>query len=333
MAATPEEKDVLTTNAAASPPMLSIITACYNSAGFIRDAIESARRQDHPTVEHIIVDGGSTDGTLEILREYPHLHVVSEPDQGIYDGFNKGIRRARGEIIGILNSDDLYADHVFAKIVACFQAHPQMEALSGGADIFAGPAEEPQVLRSNPAIAPEQRWQRVSYGVLNTNAWFFRRALFDRVGLFDSAYRVAGDRDFFIRLLLSGVEFAPFDEVVYHYRWHSGSATKSPLAGASRKQLKTRSRALGEGIDIAEKYLGSGKLPPGARPSLLRLHRDRSYQLVSLQLHHGAWRPALQAAGRACRYNPSWPLFLLLREGRRALRWGRRFFAQAKSRP
>ena len=86
---------------------LSIITPTLNRAHFLEEAIESVRAQDFPDCEHLIVDGGSTDGTLEMLARHPHLRVVSEPDRGLYDALNKGLRLGSGEIVGLLNSDDI----------------------------------------------------------------------------------------------------------------------------------------------------------------------------------------------------------------------------------
>ena len=92
--------------------LVSIITACFNSEDTIADAIASVASQTYPRVEHIIIDGGSTDGTLDIIDGYKDniARVVSEPDDGIYDALNKGIRLARGDVIGFLHSDDMYSD-------------------------------------------------------------------------------------------------------------------------------------------------------------------------------------------------------------------------------
>jgi glycosyltransferase involved in cell wall biosynthesis len=86
---------------------ISIITPTLNRAAYLGEAIESVIAQDHPDVEHIIVDGMSTDGTVELLGRYPHLRVIREPDRSVYDGFNTGIRAAHGEVIMLLNSADL----------------------------------------------------------------------------------------------------------------------------------------------------------------------------------------------------------------------------------
>src|SRR6266478_3987431 len=102
---------------------VSIITATYNSAATIAETMQSIEEQDHPHIEHIVVDGHSQDETLGIIERYPHTAtLISEKDGGIYDAMNKGIRAATGDIIGILNSDDLYVDaHVVSKIVKAFQ--------------------------------------------------------------------------------------------------------------------------------------------------------------------------------------------------------------------
>ena len=93
------------------PIRVSIITATFNSASTIADTMQSVGEQDYPLIDHIIVDGASTDNTLEIIKEFPHhISVISEKDEGIYDAMNKGIRAAKGDIIGILNSDDMYTD-------------------------------------------------------------------------------------------------------------------------------------------------------------------------------------------------------------------------------
>src|SRR6187399_1236579 len=103
--------------------LISIITATFNSATTIANCISSVNNQTYPHVEHIIIDGASKDNTLEVIHSLPNriTKIVSEPDKGIYDAMNKGIRLATGDVIGILNSDDLYQDDfVLEKIAAIF---------------------------------------------------------------------------------------------------------------------------------------------------------------------------------------------------------------------
>ena len=95
---------------------ISIVTCSYNQAEFIRQNIESVLNQNYPNFEHLIIDGGSTDGTIEILKEYPHLNWVSEPDRGQSDALNKGFRKASGDIIAWINSDDMLAPNALFNI-------------------------------------------------------------------------------------------------------------------------------------------------------------------------------------------------------------------------
>src|SRR5690242_19457333 len=106
----------------ADGPLVSIVTPSLNQARWLREAIESVRAQDYPHVEHVVVDGGSTDGTLEILREYDHLRWVSEPDRGQSHALNKGFQLATGEIFGWLNADDAYPPIAVSEAVAALAA-------------------------------------------------------------------------------------------------------------------------------------------------------------------------------------------------------------------
>ena len=104
------------------PPFVTIVTVCYNSESTIRKTIESVLRQTYTNIEYVVIDGNSQDKTLDIIREYQEcfkgrMKLVSEPDEGIYDAMNKGIRLAEGELIGILNSDDHYEENAVEEIV------------------------------------------------------------------------------------------------------------------------------------------------------------------------------------------------------------------------
>ena len=112
---------------------ISIITITFNAAATIRTAIESVLSQSYPTLEYLVVDGGSTDGTLEILKEYgTKIQWVSEPDKGIYDAMAKGVARASGEIIGMVNADDFYPDNqVVQRVADTFLANPELDAVYG----------------------------------------------------------------------------------------------------------------------------------------------------------------------------------------------------------
>ena len=113
---------------------ISIITVCYNSAKTLQDTFDSVKSQTYTDIEYIVVDGASTDGTLEMIQEH-EAHIskwVSEPDKGLYDAMNKGIEMATGNLIGILNSDDVFMDsEVISKIAAFHWEHPEISASTG----------------------------------------------------------------------------------------------------------------------------------------------------------------------------------------------------------
>src|SRR3954470_20521919 len=112
-------------------PKISIITPTFNSIHTVRDTIESVRTQDYENWEHIVMDGGSTDGTVELIKEIPHLAWVSEKDEGHYHAMNKGVERASGEVINILNSDDCYRPNALRNVAQAFGDQPDWDALFG----------------------------------------------------------------------------------------------------------------------------------------------------------------------------------------------------------
>lgn len=280
---------------------ISIITPCLNRAGFIAEAIESVLAQDYPDVEHIVVDGGSTDGTLGILAKYPHLTVVSEPDSGLYDALNKGIAMAGGEVIGLLNSDDFYAPGILAGIAARFEADPAMDMVSGGAVVF----EEQRGGRhlSNDYSGPEfsrLSLEQITVGVPVINARFFRRSLFARVGPFDTAYRIAADRELLLRLSVLGVKQDVVDGVVYHYRRHGESLS---INRTSREV----SGIIAEHLNMAETYLRRADLPAPVRRACRRWHVSETVEGLESAIRDGDLRRAAGYGWRGWRRNPLWP--------------------------
>ena len=205
---------------------ISIITPCLNRANFVSEAIDSVFNQDYANVEHIIVDGGSTDGTLEVLEQYSHLHVISEKDNGLYDAINNGIKLANGEINGFLNTDDYYEPNIFNLIIRAFSDHPHVSAIVGGAINFIDlPNGSREVLGEYPAIGDNELFYRSTRGDPIFNAWFFRKNLFDEVGLFNIKYKYAADRDFLIRMHCENQNFSSISNTIYHYRVHPNSLT------------------------------------------------------------------------------------------------------------
>jgi glycosyltransferase len=185
---------------------VSIITTCYNRAETIGGAIESVLAQDYPDIEYIVVDGASKDGSVETIRRLmddgrwkKSFMFISEPDHGMYEAINKGIRMSTGDIIGLVHSDDmLYDEHVISDMVA------KMEAT--GADFFYGDgvyvnAENIKKPVRNWIGGPYYRW-KVACGWLPLHpTCYIRRDVMMREGLYDESYKIAADTDLLVRYL------------------------------------------------------------------------------------------------------------------------------------
>lgn len=183
---------------------ISIVTVAFNAVSTIADTLESVAAQTHPDVEHIVVDGASTDGTLAIVEHYvKHVaHLISEPDTGIYDAMNKGLGLATGEIIGFLNADDVYADNGVLGRVSAIMAKDRLDAVFGDAE-FVSPARPNQPLRryNSERFRPE----RIAWGWMPAHpALFLKRSVYDRFGKFRTDYRIAGDFELVARIFRGG---------------------------------------------------------------------------------------------------------------------------------
>lgn len=179
---------------------ISIVTVCYNSATTIGNTLRSVREQTYGNIEHIIVDGGSKDRTLEVVTT-EGLHVakfVSEKDNGIYDAMNKGVALATGDVVAFLNADDFYKDvNVLARVASVMQAE-QLDALYGDVEFFLPGQQDTVVRRYNSGRFTANR---LGWGWMPAHpALFVRRALFERYGSFRTDYRIAGDFEFIARV-------------------------------------------------------------------------------------------------------------------------------------
>jgi glycosyltransferase involved in cell wall biosynthesis len=285
----------------------------------IREAVESVLAQAYPSFEHIIVDAASTDGTPEVLREYPHLQVISEPDSGMYDAINKGLRIIRGDIVGLLNSDDLYPPGVFSAVVEAFAKHPETLAVVGGAQIFTSATAGIQVVREDSPIQRDEFWPRVIDGHPVTNAWFFRRLVFERVGMMDTGYRFAADREFLIRAGLAGVRPIPIPMVLYRYRQHPGSATISAEGSRAAQRGAQRLLVIGEGMRLLEGFLGQPGIPAEVRGHLRDAHSVTCYRGAATSFYHHRFRSGFHAIRQGLRYDPLWPVVFVRRAWHRLL--------------
>jgi glycosyltransferase len=216
-------------------PRISIVTATYNSAATVRQTLLSIRDQDYPQVEHIIIDGLSKDDTLKIVGEFPHVaRLISEKDGGIYDAMNKGIAIASGDIIGILNSDDVYMDNRVLSLIAGIFADDRVEACY--ADLqYVREDDTEKVLRTWKS--GKFRRQAFYWGWMPPHPTFFVRAdVYRKVGHFDTRLRSSADYELMLRILVkNGMTAKYIPQVIVKMRaggmsnasfWHRLRANK-----------------------------------------------------------------------------------------------------------
>lgn len=194
----------------------SIITVVFNSVATVRQTIESVLSQDGVSIQYIVIDGGSTDGSVDIVKEYSDRlgYWVSEKDSGIYDAMNKGIAKAKGELVGIINADDWYAPGALAEVWQSFLCsstaviHGDMMLVdSSGASL------RRLVAPYRPSLQGEFKKMTV-----NHPATFVPQRLYEQYGYFDVAYRLSADYELILRLLSKNVPFVPLHRITSYFR-------------------------------------------------------------------------------------------------------------------
>ncbi len=189
---------------------ISLITVSFNSAATIATAMESVLRQKGVDYEYIVVDGASRDNTLEVIRAYEpkfagRMTWISEPDRGMYDAINKGIRRATGDVIGILNTDDvLSSDDVFAQVAAAFDA--EVDAVYANIRFLKGDAQDLSALRALPTkrFYSSKHWQpwKLQWGYMPPHpSLYIRKEFFAQLGGYALDYKIAADYELIVRYL------------------------------------------------------------------------------------------------------------------------------------
>ncbi|MBE5820672.1 MAG: glycosyltransferase [Clostridiales bacterium] len=182
---------------------ISIVTTAYNSGKTIEETIQSVLSQEYENYEHIIVDGASKDNTMEIVKKYEEkykgkLRYISEPDKGIYDAMNKGIKMATGDIIGLLNSDDKYANNKILEIISETVEKNKCDGIHGNL----------LYMDYETMSKPQRKWITKSTNVKTGNilahpTLYLTKEAYDKMGLYDLKYKVVSDYDFMVKLLLN----------------------------------------------------------------------------------------------------------------------------------
>lgn len=198
---------------------ISIVTPCFNSINTIRETIESVVKQDYPHWEHIIMDGGSKDGTVEILKEYPHLKWVSEKDEGHYHAMNQGIAEASGEWVVILNADDCFRSHALTAVVQAFNKNPNWDGLFGDVCFVDGGGKE--IYHRQEAVY-DYNVLRFGLDYICHHTLFVRKAVYGRLGGYrHKEFLNSADYEFKLRLGKFGCRIGHVPEFLVNYRYHS----------------------------------------------------------------------------------------------------------------
>lgn len=204
--------------------LVSIITPVLNGNAYLEQTIQSVLGQTYENIEYIVIDGGSTDGSLDTIKKYKDRIGcwLSEADSTMYEAINKGIKVASGDILAYLNSDDLYYPDTVEVVVDYFHKHPDTELVYGNCD-FIGPKGE---LLYNYRY-PKYKWQ--AYACFNSSslaqpATFWRSSIHQKIGYFDTQFKYSGDFDFYAKAGKS-CRFSRINKTIAKYRWHNATMT------------------------------------------------------------------------------------------------------------
>lgn len=213
---------------------ISVITICYNSVNTIEETIKSVIYQDYPELEYIIIDGGSTDGTCDIIEKYRDkiAYCVSEPDNGISDAFNKGIKAATGDVIGIINSDDMYYKNAFAEVDAVFTEHPDTDVTFGNIILFHDGDRQGVFKIANQDLS----CLKYTFELYHPTV-FVKKSAYLTYGLFNLEYKIAMDYELLSKMYYNGAVFRYINKIISAFR-HGG------ISETTRKRLMNEHKAI-----------------------------------------------------------------------------------------
>ncbi|NTW65987.1 MAG: glycosyltransferase [Nitrospirae bacterium] len=230
---------------------ISIITPSFNQAPFIERTIRSVLDQNYPSLEYIVMDGGSQDGTIDILKKYEdRLKWVSQKDEGQADAINKGLRMATGDIVAYLNSDDTYEQGALARVASYFLAQPEAQWVTGRCRII---DESDQEVRRLITAYKDFLLRRFSYSLLlvtnpiSQPATFLRRQVIDELGVFDKNEHFVMDYDYWLRI---GKRYplVVLDDCLASFRVYTTSKTSSSYLRSFREELEVAKRHSGSSM-------------------------------------------------------------------------------------
>lgn len=264
-------------------PKISIVTPSFNQGQFLEETILSVLNQNYPTLEYIIIDGGSTDNSTEIIRRYEDriAYWVSEPDRGQTDAINKGLKRATGEIMTYMNSDDVYLPGAFHAVGRYFAEQRSCRWLCGTSLTFGLLDESPGFMDVPPTENIASRLLVNTF--LPTPSMFWRRDAFEEFGLFLEDMHYCFDLEHWMRMLVGGVLYHPLERPLSAFRLHPASKTVTTRDGFVREEQRIR-----------EMYLP--RMTPKERNWVLMKDRERE-ALDALMSADSQWRSGDRAGG------------------------------------
>lgn len=207
-------------------PLVSVVTPSFNSMQFVKETIESVKNQDYPNIEHVIVDGNSSDGTKELLKQYGHLKWISEPDKGQSEAINKGFKMAKGEIIGWLNSDDTYEPGAVSFAVDCLVSNPGADIICTDVRIIDEKGDMLRIAKAEPFSIE----RLLESNVVKQPTVFMRKKVIEAIGGLREDLHYVMDQEFWFR---AGLKFK-FDyipgRILANFRFCQGTKSKeSPI--------------------------------------------------------------------------------------------------------
>jgi len=283
-------------------PLITVVVFVRNAVATIAHALDSVVAQTQPGVELLVLDGGSVDGTVEVIRRYEDKIAFwcSAPDGGPTAAINEGVARAAGDVICLLPADDWLELGALQAVADAFAADPDLDVLSCGTRIVHFEPDGTMCVDAqftSPDILEFNMRNLVRYPL--TAGRFMRRRVYQRMDGHSSDHTF-GDFDFLVRVCLAGVKSRVLPKLTYTYRRHSGSRTLSGNAEMVFAMMR-------QNITMASDYLSSGRLSSADRRALLGLHGRSSARYAWLQFWRGEIREALKTVVQAMRWNWAWP--------------------------
>ena len=283
-------------------PLVSIVTPSYNQGEFLEATIRSVLEQEYPSIEYLVVDGGSTDGSVEIIRRYEsRIHWwVSEKDAGQSDAINKGLRRARGEIIGWLNSDDVYEQGAIASAVDVFLTHPQAGLVYGDARSIDAQGKQFNLMRARQYDLVDL----LSFEIICQPASFMKRSVLEQVNYLDPSYHLLMDHLLWI-LMAQKAPILYTPQIWASARYHAQAKNRTRGAAYGRE-----ARVLVEDLSTRQPF--TGIINGASRRIWAGVNRFDAFYLTDA----GEYSQALKAYTRAFGLHPpsavkDWKHFLL----------------------